>query len=115
MDALDVWRGRGTSPSEGCSGTVETKRVLGLPGGKKRRYKRYNWYEVGEEGEAKEILSPTSFFHGNNPITEPTIIHRRFINLVGIPNRSFQRCLLGQDVFELHGVRRPSSDAWPRR
>ena len=34
MDALDVWRGRGTSPSEGCSGTVETKRVLGLPGGK---------------------------------------------------------------------------------
>lgn len=32
MDALDVWRGRGTrSVSEGCGGREETRRVLELP------------------------------------------------------------------------------------
>lgn len=79
-----------------------TKRVLELPE-----------RTVGTSPE-KRGVTPTSFFHGNNPITESTIIQIQFIDLVCVSNCSFQRSFLGQDVFELHGVRRPSSDAWRR-
>jgi hypothetical protein len=64
IDALDVWRVRGTKgTSEGCVGVLETKRVFELPRGLwyKRKHNRYKTNEEGTRERKGFHSTPLSF------------------------------------------------------
>jgi hypothetical protein len=129
-EATDQWRCRRPSVGETSFRTIWTPVTYGEPVEREvfpkdvpgrwglNEFLNYLEENIGtrpaKRGE-KAISPPTFFFHGSDPITKPTIIHRQFIDLFCVSDRSFQRCLLSQDFFESHGVWRPSSDARPRR